>query len=71
MFNAIPDPAWEYAQLWAEMREIYFKLREIEMKLSHPDAEQKNRDVDEFVISNLKQIKETGNKWSSGEPEIF
>jgi hypothetical protein len=40
-------------------------MKEIEMKLSHPDAEQENKEVDNFVVSNLKEIKETCNQWTS------
>ena len=71
MFQSEPDPAWEYAPLWKDMKEIYFKMKEIEMKLSHPDAEQENKEVDNFVVSNLKEIKETCNKWTSSCSELF
>jgi tRNA(Phe) wybutosine-synthesizing methylase Tyw3 len=71
MFQSEPDPAWEYAPLWEDMKEIYFKMKEIEMKLSHPDGEQENKEVDSFVVSNLKEIKETCNKWTSSCSELF
>jgi hypothetical protein len=71
MFQSEPDPSWHYAQLWAELKETYFKLKEIEMKLSHPDAENQNDDVDKFVMQNLQTIWGIANNLIYGDLEIF
>lgn len=63
MFTGEPDPAWHYAQMWVEMREIYFRHKEIEMKLSHPSAKNQNDEVDRFVEKSLIKIWGISNNW--------
>ncbi|GEM_PF-3176667 len=71
MFQSEPDPAWHYAKLWEELRDAYFKMKEIEMKLSHPDAENQNSEVDKFVVMNLQEVREITNNWIPGYVDMF